>query len=114
MKAIRSISKQGTRDSNNLSPSKAYTLLMRFLNNPCPNIALRILEYQEDINRIVRQYRRLISAGSVPSGYIEGAKMFLRTFDQVERVIDKFGYRDLNRLDEEGKLVTKVMRFNPC
>jgi hypothetical protein len=97
-----------------LDPKRAYILLMRFLNNPCPNIAAIILEREEEIEHIAKAYRQMLRQGKMIPGYIEGAQLFLRTLDQVKTVIIQFGFDDLKHLDEEARPYFKIPRVDIC
>ena len=87
--------------SRMLTPEKAYKLFMRFLNNPCPVYAGKILDKMNQIIYIVRQYEKMQSYGSLPSDYLEGINLFLNAFEMVEKVLALYEYiSSSNSLDE--------------
>jgi hypothetical protein len=105
---------QHTSRSRQLNPKQAYNLLMRFLSNPCPSIAMMIIEHREDISRIVREYQRMYRSQTLTEAYMEGVALFLRAFDQVENVIDRYGFKDLEFLNDEERKLLKILRVDSC
>jgi len=97
-----------------ISPQQAYNLLMRFLSNPCPSIAMRIIEHRENISRIARQYKRMLDAKIIGESYYQGISLFLRAFDQAESIINQYGFNDLEYLNDEERKLLKIMRVNSC
>jgi len=104
----------GNWSQHRIGPRDAYTLLMRFLNNPCPNIARIIMDNREDIGAIARSYRRLLAQPSNASGFAEGAKLFLRAFEQVELALDQPGYRNVNPTEDIMYQGMRILRGNRC
>ncbi len=102
------------RSSRTLTPEGAQNLIMRFLSNPCPGIAAIILERRDEIDHIVRTYRRMLRSGRLIAGYVEGVNLFLKSFEQVESAIEQFGYGNLERIDNEALQLLKMPRIHRC
>ncbi len=104
----------GTWNRRRLDPRTAYTLLINFLNNPCPNIIRQILHRRAEIAAIAREYRiRLAHSGYAP-GYAEGAELFLRAFEQVEFALVQLGYRESDAVDDVTYQGIRVVRPDRC
>jgi hypothetical protein len=100
--------------SRSLTPEGAYTLLMRFLSNPCPRIAMIILERRDEFIKIARDYEKMLESGRLFPGYIEGVKLFLRALEQVEIALDQYGYSDMNSIEDEIRQGLKIPRDHQC